>query len=242
LHPIVGLGERLATPDAVTPITRRARAAFLPSAAEILEPVRVVPVPAEAGWREALPELTGRYVRLRELVASDAVGLHALLTAPAVVRAINEPPPTVDAFERFVATMRAGRESGAGVCFGIVPANAASAVGLIQVRQLEPTFSTAEWGFALGAPYWGTGLFVDSARLALDFIFDVLGVHRLEARAALVNGRGNGVLRKLGATQELVLRRAFRLNGDALDQALWTLLDTEWRDARLVANDVRPLH
>jgi ribosomal-protein-alanine N-acetyltransferase len=214
----------------------------LPSAAELLEPTPVAPVPADAGWREAPPELTGPYARLRELAASDAVGLHALLTAPAVTRTINQPPPTVDAFERFVATMRAARESGTGVCFGIVPAHAASAVGLIQIRQLEPSFATAEWGFALGTPYWGTGLFVEAARLALDFIFDVLGVHRLEARAALVNGRGNGVLRKLGATQELVLRRALRLNGEALDQALWTLLDTEWRDTRLVAHDLTPLH
>jgi ribosomal-protein-alanine N-acetyltransferase len=196
----------------------------------------------ETNWRAGLAELRGDHVRLRELAAGDAVSLQALLTTPAVTRAINAPPDTVDAFERFITAMRSARESGEGVCFGIVPANASSAVGLIQIRQLEPTFKTAEWGFALGAPYWGTGLFVDAAFLALDFAFEALGVHRLEARAALVNGRGNGVLRKLGATQELVLRRAFRLNGQAMDQALWSLLDSDWRERRLVMGAPTPVH
>ena len=80
--------------------------------------------------------------------------------------------------------------------------------------RFEPAFDIAEWGFALGAEFWGTGMFVDGAELVLDFAFDVLGVHRLEARAALKNGRGNGALQKLGAMQEGVLRRSFLRNGD----------------------------
>jgi RimJ/RimL family protein N-acetyltransferase len=62
----------------------------------------------------------------------------------------------------------------------------------------------------------------------------VLGVHRLEARAALKNGRGNGALRKLGAVQEGVLRRSFLRNGEYLDQALWTILQDEWLQAKTV--------
>lgn len=229
-------------PEPVTPFTERARVpqayrdVALPAGSAGSEPA------AATDWRAALPQLRGGLVHLRELVASDAVSLQALLTTPLVTRSISAPPPTVEAFERFIAAMRISRESGAGACFGIVPANAAAAVGLMQIRQLEPTFQTAEWGFALGSPYWGSGVFVDAARLALDFAFDVLGVHRLEARAALINGRGNGALRKLGATQELVLRNALRVNGVVLDQALWTLLDSDWRDARPVVGAAAPVH
>ena len=73
---------------------------------------------------------------------------------------------------------------------------------------------------------------MDAAELILDFVFDVVGVHRLEARAALQNGRGNGALHKLGATQEGVLQRSFLRNGVYLDQALWTILADERRAAR----------
>jgi RimJ/RimL family protein N-acetyltransferase len=63
----------------------------------------------------------------------------------------------------------------------------------------------------------------------LQFAFDTVGVHRLEARAAVRNGRGNGALRKMGAVQEGMLRKSFQKNGEYLDQALWTVLDEDWR-------------
>ena len=110
------------------------------------------------------------------------------------------------------------------MCFGVVPQGMDTAVGIFQVRQLEADFGTGEWGFALGSAYWGSGMFLEGARLVLDFMFDVVGTHRLEARAALKNGRGNGALRKIGAFQEGILRRSFLRNGEYLDQVLWAIL------------------
>jgi len=77
-------------------------------------------------------------------------------------------------------------------------------------------------------------MFVESAELTQNFVFDTVGVRRLEARAALANGRGNGALRKLGAVQEGVLRQSFVRNGVWYDQALWTILESEWRQAKAV--------
>jgi len=109
-----------------------------------------------------------------------------------------------------------------------VPEGEARVVGIIQVRQLDNSFTTAEWGFALGADYWGTGLFHESALAVIGFAFEQIGVHRLEARAAVANGRGNAALRKLGATPEGVLRRSFLRYGEYLDQVIWGLVATDW--------------
>jgi ribosomal-protein-alanine N-acetyltransferase len=109
-----------------------------------------------------------------------------------------------------------------------------TAIGIFQVRQLEPGFATAEWGFAIGSAYWGTGLFTDGAKMTIDFAFNVVGTHRLEARAAVANGRGNGALRKVGAIQEGILRKSFLRNGEYLDQNLWTILNEDWRRAKSV--------
>ena len=87
-------------------------------------------------------------------------------------------------------------------------------VGIFQLRSdRSPALLIGEWGFALGSPFWGTGLFAEGARLVLNFAVDIVGVQRLEARAAVANGRGNGALRKIGAVQEGVLRRSFLRNG-----------------------------
>lgn len=185
-------------------------------------------------WKQALPVLTGSKVTLRELRLSDAASLLAMLSTEEVARFISPPPTTIEGFERFIAWTHRERSAGNYACFAVVPHGMDTAIGIFQVRQLEPGFGTAEWGFALGSAFWGTGMFMDGARLVIDFAFDVIRTHRLEARAAILNGRGNGALRKLGAIQEGILRKSFLRNGEYLDQALWTILDEDWTAQRTV--------
>ena len=180
-------------------------------------------------WRTGLPVLTGTRVTLREMRVSDAPSLFAMLTTEEVARFISPPPTTVEGFERFIMWANRERAAGTYACFAIVPHGMDTAIGIFQVRQIEPGWGTAEWGFAIGSPFWGTGAFSDGAKLVLDFAFDTIGVHRLEARAAVQNARGNSALRKLGAVQEGVLRRSFLRNGQYLDQALWAILDEDWQ-------------
>ena len=189
----------------------------------------VTPTVVTTDWKTGLPVLVGTKVTLRELRVSDAPSLFAMLTTEEVARFISPPPTTVEGFERFIQWTNRERAAGTYVCFAIVPHGMDTAVGLFQVRQLEAGFATAEWGFAVGSAFWGTGVFSDGAQLVLEFAFDTMGVHRLEARAAVANGRGNGALRKVGAVQEGVLRRSFLRNGQYHDQALWSILADEWR-------------
>jgi RimJ/RimL family protein N-acetyltransferase len=180
-------------------------------------------------WRDALPVLVGRNVVLREMRTSDAVSLFTLLTTEEVARFISPPPSSVEGFEKFIQWAARQRAVGSYVCFAVTPADSDMAIGIFQIRSTEPDFGTAEWGFALGSPFWGTGVFQEGAELIMQFAFDTIGVHRLEARAALRNARGNGALRKIGAKQEGILRKSFNRNGEYLDQALWTVLDEDWR-------------
>jgi RimJ/RimL family protein N-acetyltransferase len=191
---------------------------------------------AVADWRIELPVLRGTRVMLREVEPRDAPVLASLITFEEVTRSLGlAPPATSEAFERFIRWARQERAAGRFVCFGIVPVNRPAAVGLIQLRALEPGFASAEWGFVLAAPFWGTGLFLEAAQLALAFAFETLRLHRLEARAAVGNARGNAVLRKLGAVQEGVLRRAVQRDGQYHDQVLWSILDEQWRQRRSAA-------
>jgi RimJ/RimL family protein N-acetyltransferase len=184
-------------------------------------------------WRDGLPVLAGRGFVFRELRLEDAPALLAMLSTEEVARFISPPPTTVEGFERFIAWTHREREAGNYVCFAVVPEGMTTAVGIFQVRTLEPGFGTAEWGFALGSSFWGSGAFLEGARLVLDFAFGVIGVHRLEARAAVANGRGNGALRKIGAVQEGVLRRSFQRDGQYHDQVLWSILAEDWRFQRV---------
>src|SRR5262245_24378134 len=204
-----------------------------------LQPISRTTVPHED--RDWLPVLEGRHVVLRGLRPSDAASLHGLLTAPEVARFVSTPPATVEAFERFIAKANRQR-SGKYICYAVTLKGSDTAIGMFQIRETEPGFQAAEWGFALGSAFWGTGVFKESAQLVLQFVFLTLGVHRLEARAAVRNGRGGRALQKMGAVQEGVLRKSFKCNGEYLDQVLYAIVKDDWSASRQIATPPLVLH
>jgi RimJ/RimL family protein N-acetyltransferase len=165
---------------------------------------------------------------LRELALEDAPALFAQLTTEEVARFISPPPTSVSGFEQFIRWAHQQRAAGRYACFAVVPAGQTTAVGLFQIRMLDTDGQTAEWGFALGSAYWGTGLFLAGAHAAVNFAFAEMGVRRLEARACVANGRGTAALRKVGAVREAVLHHSFERHGERLDQALWTIARDDW--------------
>ena len=205
----------------------------------VLQPVsRSTTVVNDVDW---LPVLEGRNVTLRALRLSDAAVLHSLLTAPEVVRFVSAPPSSVEAFERFI--VKANRQrSGKYICYAVTLKGSDTAIGMFQIRETEPNFEAAEWGFALGSAFWGTGIFAESAQLILQFVFLTLGVHRLEARAAVRNGRGGRALQKMGAVQEGVLRKSFKCNGEYLDQVLYAIVKDDWSASLQLAAPPLVLH
>ena len=187
-----------------------------------------------APWRAGLPTLANDRVVLRELRVLDADSLHRVAACPDVSRYMWPAPSGIDAFERFIEWTWTERAAGKYVCFGIVPRGATEAAGLFELRQMQPGFFRAELGFFMDPASWGTGLFFDAAGLLLDYAFRVIGVHRIEARAAVDNVRSNAALRRLGAHREGTLRAAFVCDGKLVDQHLWDIvrgLDGEWPQA-----------
>ena len=190
---------------------------------------------APLGSCHQLPELTSGSVRLRELHLSDAPSLTGAMGSARVGKHLSPGPTSVAETEEFIASMRYARMSGRLICFGVIPAGLHAAVGVFQLWPLEPSFHIAEWGFALGHRFWGTGLFEAGARLVTEFAFETLGFVRLEARAALDNVRGNGALKKLGAVPEGVLRKCCLSNGEYRDHMMWSILADDWHAAN---NDI----
>ena len=184
-------------------------------------------------WTEGLPMLAGSNFTLREMRLEDAPTLLAMLTTEEVSRFISPPPTTVEGFVQFIEWAARERQAGNYACFAVVPVGMTAAVGIFQIKALDGGFSNAEWGFAIGSSFWGTGIFAEAARLVLDFAVDVIGINRIEARAAVANGRGNGALRKIGAVEEGILRGSFVRNGVRHDQVLWGILADDWRLQRL---------
>lgn len=175
-------------------------------------------------WRAGLPILRNGRVYLRELQPSDAPALYGIAHLPEVARHSWPAPPNVAAFEQYIEWASAERASGKYVSYGIVPTGGSAAVGLFELRPLQPHFFRAELGVLIDPSHWGSGVFSSAASLLVRFAFDVIGVHRIEARTNVDNARGNAALGKIGARAEGRLRAAFVRDSDPVDQNLWAIV------------------
>lgn len=183
---------------------------------------------AAVNWRTALPTLTARMVTLREPTAQDVGPLVDLLSLADASRfGLDE--ITEASVQQLIDRFVRDREAGVGFAYAIT-LSSRSVVGLVQVRQLDPTFEAAEGDCTIAPSSRGSGVFLETARLIGSFAFSAVGAHRIEARVAVQNGRANGALRKLGAVQEGILRRSARRGDSYVDQVLWSILKEDWGD------------
>jgi ribosomal-protein-alanine N-acetyltransferase len=199
------------------PARRQAAAPSIPS--DATDPL--------SDWRRQLPTLSGESVVLRQIRLTDAASLLMFLGSEAVTRYITPTPATVAAFEVVIQAALDRQRQGRGMFFAVLPPGTDVAVGIVQIRSLERGFRTAEWGVALGTPYWGRGLFTGAATLLMQFAFETVGVQRLEARSRVDNARANAAFQKIGAVLEGVLRETFERDGKRYDQCLWSILAGE---------------
>jgi RimJ/RimL family protein N-acetyltransferase len=193
----------------------------------------VPPSQASRSWCDVLPVLRGAECTLREPVTSDAAALLMAL-GPHDLRDFAPLPatPTISGVEALVAAVHEHRAAGTAACWAVVPNNAEAPIGLIVVRALDHAFTMVSVSAVVAAEFRGTGLFQDAARALLDGLFGSIGVHRIEVRVDVRNARANGALRKLGATQEGVLRHAQYRDGAYRDHVLWAMVAGDWNTQR----------
>ena len=195
-------------------------------------------------WTGQLPQLRGELTTLREIATADVYALFTLFADPAVTTYMAPPPPTLAKFAGFVKWSQDERELGRGLCFGIVPHGMTTAVGILQLRSLDPTAAsfTGEWGVVLSAHFWSTGVFLDAANTLMEFAFTSLRVERLEARVALRNARANAAVQKLGSRSEGTLASTSPGGIPRDPEVVWALREEDWRnrarDPRASAGEV----
>ncbi len=181
-----------------------------------------------SAWRLALPVLTGQTVTLREPAPADLAPLYAVLATAEVPQFGLDGDLSETSVSRFIGAAQEDRARGFAFSYVITIGTGRHVVGLIQVRALDPMFESGEWDAIVLPSVRGTTVFIESARLVGSFAFGSLGTHRLECRVLLQNGRANGALRKLGASQEGLLRRSVRRHDEYFDQVLWAVLRDDW--------------
>jgi [ribosomal protein S5]-alanine N-acetyltransferase len=88
-------------------------------------------------------------------------------------------------------------------------------------------------GYSIAAEREGQGLMAESLRVAIDYAFDGLHLHRVEANYLPHNQRSARLLRRLGFTVEGYSRDYLQINGRWEDHLRAALLNPRWQDGQV---------
>lgn len=108
-----------------------------------------------------------------------------------------------------------------------VKANGGEPVGDIAVVNMKEDISMAHIGYCIGKAWWHQGITSEALKAVMDFMFDVVGVNRIEARHDPRNPNSGKVMEKCGMKYEGTQRSADRNNQGICDACCYALLKSE---------------
>ena len=175
-------------------------------------------------------ELETDRLRLDVLHLADALALFGYRADPEVWRYQNWRPESLAEVERFIhkqSTMTAP-VAGQWLQRAVRLRGDDVLVGDLAVRLSGD--GQAEFGINLAPSWQGRGIAREAVRALFDFLFGVLGVHRVHASVDPRNTPSMALMRALGLRQEAHLRESLWFRGEWVDDAVFALLAREWRE------------
>lgn len=127
----------------------------------------------------------------------------------------------------FIESSMATASFGGAPNFAIV--HGGTLCGVAGFHGIDPVQGIGSIGYWLAESYTGKGIITESVRSLLKMGFDDFDLNKIEIRCAVDNHRSRAIAERLGFTHEATLSQSEWLYTGYVDQALYSLLATEYR-------------
>jgi RimJ/RimL family protein N-acetyltransferase len=175
-------------------------------------------------------ELAGRAVRLVPMRAEHLDALTAAGADPEIWKWYSVNGATPETMRAFVDDALEGRRKGTAVPFAVLEAASGAIVGSTRFGAIERRHKPAEIGWTFLAPRCQrTGINTEMKYLMLRHAFEAWGLQRVEFKTDALNDKSRNALRRIGATEEGVLRRHMvTFTGRVRDSVYYSVTDGDW--------------
>lgn len=175
------------------------------------------------------PELHTKRFVLRQLRQADAAALLEQRSDPRIMRYLDrEPDTTIKQTTTLIELIAQNAADNLGVTWGIVrPTATQELLGTIGLWRIMAEHHRAEVGYGLHPDYWQQGIMSEALAAVLDFGFQQLKLHSVEANVNPHNTASRRLLEKHGFVQEAHFRQNYFFRGQFLDSVIYSLLTPE---------------
>lgn len=102
-------------------------------------------------------------------------------------------------------------------------------IGSVGFHGLDVVNRHAAIGYWIDADFEGKGVVTRCCIALIDYLFDTLGLNRVQINCNIHNTRSRAIPERLGFRHEGVLRNVEFLNGSFRDWAVYSMLRSEWK-------------
>lgn len=170
-------------------------------------------------------------LHIRELTSADVEDIHNLHSLPETDEFNTLGiPENIEATEKIVVEWLAlqQQEPRSSYIFCIDKYDDNSFVGLIGLNIGKANYKTAEVWFKLHKDHWRQGYTTEALKRLLDFGFNNLQLHRIEAGCAVDNIASSKTLEKAGFTREGMKRKILPIRGEWKDNFFYAILEDDF--------------
>lgn len=166
-------------------------------------------------------ELNTSDLHLRPSTLADAEGMFAMLSDPESMKYWSDKPvPDLDAALQALRKDLESDAKGHSMCWAVTLKGQDDMIGKVILFQFSQGNHRAEIGYIMNRNYWRQGLMHQALEAVIDFAFNTLNLHRIEADVDTKNAGSLGLLEKLGFEREGLFRERWFVYGEWQDSVM----------------------
>jgi [ribosomal protein S5]-alanine N-acetyltransferase len=172
------------------------------------------------------PKITTQRLLLRRMTEKDTGEIFFLRSNEDVMQYIDRPrAASVQDAEAFLDIINNSLDINDGITWGItIKENAEKLIGTIGYWRMKKEHYRAEIGYMLHPVFWKKGIMKEAILAVLEFGFDTLHLHSVEANINAENAASAGILEATGFIKEAHFKEDFFFDATFRDTVIYSKL------------------
>jgi ribosomal-protein-alanine N-acetyltransferase len=178
----------------------------------------------------SFPILETERLFLREIVLADAEDLFRIFSDEETMRYWScRPFTSVSQARMLIKRLAETAETGAGIHWAITERGNERLIGKCGYNEWRKAHRRGDISYIIAREQRGKGIVSEALRAMLDYGFDRMNLHSVEAGVTPGNDASTRMLQKIGFRLEGHLRENFLTDRGFVDSLIYSLLRSDWR-------------
>lgn len=175
---------------------------------------------------EPFPVLETKRLILRRIILEDANDYFAMRNCPETMKYICKPLQTsIEETKEKILRINEMINFNDGIAWAVCLKPNNQMIGTVSFHKLLKEHYRAEVGYMLHPKFWQQGIITEAVKTIINFGFDKLNIHSIEAHIDPDNKGSENVLERCNFIKEAYFKENYYFNGKFLDTAVFSLIN-----------------